>query len=178
MQNKPCNNKILKNEVTNDKIVFVENCDFEDLKNIIEQFCLRYKQNNSNILALLSRISENKFIITFPYDVDFEIYCYFINYLYYPIKVRNYNPIIKAWTTTKSSDKWITENIPNKLVMLYIPPNDKEYDNVYIITADNDVFKINFAKGKISPVLSEFISYFVKPIEIRNYNVIDKIQLN
>lgn len=173
---KQSNNLALKNKIKNDKIVFIENVNFDNLKSVIEDFCSIYNKDDLKVLLLLSRISEKSFIISFPHDIDFEIYCYFINYLYYPRKIRNFHPKINAWTTTKPSDKWVNGDIANKIVMFYIPTDDKEYDNVYLITSDSIVCKMDFGKGRTNKNLSEIKYNFVKPIKIEDFKLKDSIE--
>ena len=74
----------------------------------------------------------------------------FINYLKYAHELSlkpDYKPDIKAWCKTKESYSWMTNEIANKTVMLFIPDSDKEYDNVYLTTEDNIGFKMGFAVG-------------------------------
>ena len=162
--NRPTNKDLPKDKITNDKIMLIQNVSLEDLKKAIQQFCNIYNQENFKALPSLAIISENKFIVTFPYDIEFETYCYFVNYLYYPNDI-TYKPIIKAWTTTKTKDIWMKDDIVNKKVMLYIPSDDKDYDNVYLTTSDNIEYKMGFALGASSKKLNMTKQRYSEPVK-------------
>jgi hypothetical protein len=174
-ENRPANKELPKEKITNDKIMLIENVSLEDFKKAVQQFCNSYNQEDFKALPLLSVISEKKFIVTFPYDIEFETYCYFVNYLYYPNDI-TYKPIIKAWTTTKPNDIWMKDDIVNKKVMLYIPSDDKEYDNVYLTTSDNFEYKMGFALGESSKKLTESKQTYSEPVKLDELKSQETIQ--
>jgi hypothetical protein len=125
-----------------------------------------YNKENFQAQPRLTKITEREFAITFPYDIDFEIFCYFVNYLEYPMELK-WSPDVTAWTTTKSSDTWITEKAANKKAMLFIPTDDTEHDNVYMTTQDNIGYKLGFAMGEEKQLLDTPKKRYVEPsIEI------------
>jgi hypothetical protein len=146
----------------NDKIVVVEYVREKDIKQVIQQFCDNYNEDRFLALPMLAKISDHKFAITFPYDIDFEIFCFFVNYCYYPKNIK-YKPVIKAWTTTSPNDEWMTAQITNKKVMLFIPPDDKDYNNVYLTTSDNIGYKLGFAVGEERQLLDYPKMVFEEP---------------
>ena len=90
----------------NDKIVLIEGADHSDMKNVVTGFCNMYNEKNYKTLPRLLKLSERDFAIIFPYDIDFEIYCYFINYLNYPIEIK-WDAKVTGWIPTISlSFKW------------------------------------------------------------------------
>jgi hypothetical protein len=136
--------------IENDKIIVIKNLKLDYLKQAIEQFCNMSNQSKYIALPKLTLL-DNQFVITFPYDIEFDQFCFFINYLKYANDLSlkpDYKPEIKAWCTTKSGFSWITDEIVNKSVMIYIPDWDKEYDNVYLTTQDNIGYKMGFAVGE------------------------------
>jgi len=136
--------------IKNDKVVIVKNVKLEYLKIAIEQFCNLSNQDEFIVLPRLI-ILDNKFVITFPYDIKFDQFCFFVNYIKYAhelILKPDYKPDIKAWCTTETTFTWMTDEIVNKKVMIYIPNWDQEYDNVYLTTQDNLGFKMGFALGE------------------------------
>ena len=150
-------------EITdNDKIVTVKNVNDKEIKQVIQQFCDVYNQETFRALPILSSISEKEFVITFPYDIDFETFCYFVNYLHYPNDII-YDPEIIAWGTTKSGDSWMTDELINKQVMLYIPEDDQDYDNVYLTTSDDLGYKMGFAMGEESRPLDKPCKMYQAP---------------
>jgi len=164
------NNKPTK-LIDNDKIILVRNLKLEYLKKAIEQFCNASNQNSFLVLPRVT-ILENQFLITFPYDVDFEQLCYFINYLKYANELclkPDYKPEIKAWCKTKESYSWMTNEITDKRVMIFIPDWDKEYDNVYLTTQDNLGFKMCFAIGSEHQKLEKPVYHYENlPVTLNN----------
>jgi hypothetical protein len=136
----------------NDKLVIVKGISQSDLKHVLIGFCNMYNKESFQAQPRLTKLTEREFAITFPYDIDFEIFCYFVNYIEYPMELK-WTPDVTAWTTTKSSDTWITEKSANKKVMLFIPKDDTEHDNVYMTTSDNIGYKLGFAMGEEKQLL-------------------------
>ena len=141
---------VKRSQKNNDKIVVIENAPYSLVKQVLTDFTANYdnpQQQHLKPFSKLHKVTDNKTVVTFPYDIDFEIFCYLVNYLKYPFEIQ-YSPKIKAWTTTKSSYNWLNSKLEDKKVMLFIDPNDKEYDNVMLTTEDNVQFKIGFAVGE------------------------------
>ncbi|MBI5540200.1 MAG: hypothetical protein HY951_09100 [Bacteroidia bacterium] len=134
----------------NDKIIIIENANYSLIRQVVIDFTKTYdnlQQYKIKPISKIWKINNTKTIITFPCDIDFELFCYYINYLKYPINIK-YSPKITAWTTAKSSDNWLTSDFEDKKVMMFLDPYDMEYDNVMITTEDNYPYKISFAVGK------------------------------
>ncbi len=167
--------------IENDKIIIIKNIRIKILKKIITQFCNGYNQNNWKILPKLT-IEKFQFAITFPYDVEFDTFCYFINYLKYPSNIEDpnsYKPDIKAWCKTKSNDKWMTPEISNKKIIVFIPDWDEEYDNVYLTTQDNIGFLMGFAIGDMSKKLDKpIIDYQKRPAKIKPTKFAEEINFD
>jgi hypothetical protein len=174
-KNRPNNAEIPTEKVKNDKIVLVEDVNLEDLKSALQKFCNNYNQESLTALPLLTILSEKKFVVTFPYDTDFATYCYFVNYMYYPNDII-YKPTITAWTSTKQNDDWMTNEIVNKKVMLYIPSDDKDYDNVFLTTSDNIGYKMGFARGEEKQKLNNPRQTYIEPIKLEELNGKEEIQ--
>lgn len=141
-------------KVKNDKIILIKNVDFEKVKLASQQFCNQYNQQKYLAVLNLIKIDNHKTVITFPFDIDFVNFCFLVNYLKYPNDI-SYNAEISGWTTTKSSDEWMTEKSVNKLVMVFIPNDDQEFDNVYMTTNDNIGYKLGFAMGEEKQLLPQ-----------------------
>ncbi|MDU1890485.1 MAG: hypothetical protein E6767_07310 [Dysgonomonas sp.] len=129
-------------EISNDKIVHISNINKELLLPTIDEFCKLYNENSYQALPKVYSISEMSHIITFPYDVRFEIYCYFVNYIF------SYNPCsIKAWATIDESAlkelKGWSSNLLNKKVIIYIPEDETDFECFYITTEENISFKVD-----------------------------------
>lgn len=159
--NRPKENLIPNNKVTNDKLVIVEDVNENDIKKILQEFCNSYNKETFQAIPRLTKLTDKKFAVTFPYDINFEIYCYFINYVNYPMGFDRHFKTI-GWTTTKPLDTWITEKSVNKNVMLYVSHFDKEYDNVFLTTSDNIGYKLGFAMGEEKQLLDRPEKRYVK----------------
>ncbi|MGC3977769.1 MAG: hypothetical protein QM751_05980 [Paludibacteraceae bacterium] len=149
---KPSSEYLPKQEKQNDKLVFVDDITKTEIDRILTGFCNMYNEKSFKALPRLYKISERQFVIIFPFDIEFEILCYFVNYVRYPMGF-NKSFDVKAWTTTRSGEIWITEKTANKKVMLFIPQDDTEHDNVYLTTSDNIGYKLGFAMGEEKQLL-------------------------
>ena len=146
----------------NDKLVIIKRVSYSDVKRVLIGFCNMYNKESFQAQPRLTKLTEREFAITFPYNIDFEIFCYFINYIKYPIELK-WSAGVTAWTTTKSSDTWITDKTANKKAMLFIPTDDTEHDNVYMTTQDNIGYKLGFAMGEEKQLLGTPEKRYVSP---------------
>ena len=159
---KPPAELLLPQERQNDKLVIVRDTSCTDLQTIVMDFCNMYNKESCQAQPRLTKITETEFAITFPFDIEFEIFCYFINYIQYPIGFdKSFN--VTGWTTTKRGDNWITEKSANKEVMLFIPLDDTDHDNVFMTTADNIGFKLGFSMEEEKQLLAEPKKNFSSP---------------
>jgi hypothetical protein len=109
--------------------------------------------------------------------VDSIKFYYLINYLYYPDNV-GYKINIQGFTTANSH-----HILNNKKLLVYIPDKNTEHDNVFVVTEDNETFKIDF-NGKITQVdddqvyLLPDLNFCSAPdiIRINKKRIADKIQ--
>jgi len=161
-ESRPGTEKLPVAPVQNDKLVIVDGVGEDDLKRVIVGFCNMYNKEMYQALPRLTGLADTSFALTFPYDIDFEIYCYFINYLAYPMELK-WSPKITAWTTTKTGDHWISERSANKRVMLFIPGDDREHDNVYLTTVNDTGYKLGFAVGEEHQLLATPSKRFSEP---------------
>jgi hypothetical protein len=136
----------------NDKLVIVNDILETDIHKILSGFCNMYNKEKYQAQPRLVKIRERNFAITFPFDIDFDVFCYFINYIHYPMGfAKSFHAT--GWTTI--DDTWIKEKIENKKAMLYIPSDNKERDNVFMTTSDNIGFKLGFALGEEKQLLDK-----------------------
>jgi hypothetical protein len=164
---RPLNENLPKQENQNAKLVIVDNVSKTEIDNILTGFCNMYNKESFQARPRLYKLSERQFAITFPFDIEFEIYCYFINYVSYPMGFdKSFS--VTAWETTKQTKGWITEKTANKKVMLFIPEDDKEHDNVFLTTEDNIGYKLGFAMGEEKQLLqTPKKTYFAPTIDIK-----------
>jgi hypothetical protein len=158
--NQPCarqlsshNAAIPTDEKSNDKLIIVTNVKHDKIVKALTEFCNVYNKNDYAAIPRLWTLSENSFAITFPYDIDFETYCFAINYLKYPMNIK-WEAQVRAWATTKQGDEWITDKTVNKKVMLFLALDDKEYDNVFLTSQDNIGYKLGFSVRQTKQLLT------------------------
>jgi len=156
----------------NDKIVVVKYMQFEYLVQAIHQFCNLYNQDKFIAMPRLTN-QYYLFIITFPYNIDFEKFCFFVNYLGNADVLRNkddYQPNVKAWCTAQSVDPATTGFILNKKVMLSIPENEAKKDNMFLTTTENVGYKMNISQvgSHIKPEKTS-IQYETIPVNITDF---------
>lgn len=158
-------NNVKRTLKENDKIIIIGNADLKSLQQVVSDFTKDYDNSqhaNLKPVSKIHKIGDFKFAITFPYDIDFEILCYFVNYLNYPLD-NNCKPTVLAWTSTSSKYQWLNETFENNKVIMFIDPNDTEFDNVMVTTKDNKPFKIGFAVGYGLQSESHLIQNYVEP---------------
>lgn len=164
---RPSNEHLPNQEKSNEKLVIVDDISKTDMDSILSGFCNIYNKERFQAQPRLYKLNERQFAITFPFDIEFEIYCYFVNYVHYPMGFDKIFSVI-AWETTKQANGWITEKSANKKVMLFIPKDDTEHDNVFLTTEDNIGYKLGFAMGEEKQLLqTPKKTYFAPTIDIK-----------
>ena len=157
----------------NEDIVFIENAKPEDLQKALKDFCKTYNQGGKVAFLNLNTYEGNIYSITFRKPIPFDVLEYLINYLHYPFGI-DHKPNIRAWATIKPDASWIDKALHNKQVMLYIPEDDKEYDNVYFITQENQAYKDSFRadetlkKVEEKQVKFESAKQYLKDLKIKS----------
>lgn len=164
---RPSNEHLPKQEKLNDKLVIVDNLSKTEIDSILTGFCNMYNKESFQAQPRLYQLNERQFAITFPFDIEFEIFCYFVNYVHYPMGFdKSFS--VTAWETTKQANGWITEKSANKKVMLFIPEDDTEHDNVFLTTDDNIGYKLGFALGEEKQLLETPKKKYLAPTIDKN----------
>lgn len=122
------------------KLIKVEGIFIKDVCHIIEEY------NNESVTKIREpRITNSgKYvIIKLPESTDFSTFAQLINYIKYSNKRTKYNVIgwYKMGDNLSDSTSII---LSNKQLMLYIPDEDIEYDNVFIVTENGIHLKFDF----------------------------------
>lgn len=169
-------------EIINDKVVRIENIEFPELKKVVQQFCNIYNEENNQAIIRLSNIKDNEFILTFPFDTTDEIFYYLVNYLNFPEGATEYNPKITGWLTANDTNLKSNKEPRNKKIMVFVPEETSEYDNVYCITNENITYKISFKIGskveRVNNIKSGLEGIVYHPISnIRNLSELSFIDM-
>ena len=116
-----------------------------DIKKALQQWMNLYEKDLAADFRLeLYKNGRGHHIIKADSRLDNDRFYYLVNYLYYPEGI-NYTIDIEGFTIATNP-----ELIKNKNLLVYISDTDKEVDNVYVVTEDNNTFKIDFG-GKVKP---------------------------
>lgn len=124
------------------------NCDQQGkLEQAVMDFCNLYADaKSSEWIRLFRRKGEpNSFLISFTNQPDFDLFSFCVNYLKYPSDLPELKAHVVGFFNTdldsshhKKSSGW---------VKVFIPKNDTEFDNVYFVNNQNQVFINDFGSG-------------------------------
>lgn len=116
----------------------------ESVDKAIDEFIYEINSEELIVTMRLYATAENTFAITFPYDVDFGVFCSCVNFLHYPIGVKE-NLNVIGWTTPTGS-KEVKNPYKDKKCMVFVPADDEEYDMVSLTTSENIGYNISVNK--------------------------------
>ncbi len=171
-----------KDEKPNDKIISIKNLPFDEVKTAVQDFTNQYQDKETikyRPISKLYQTPDNQTFITFPFDIDFEIYCYLVNALVYFKENKKHHDDIFAWVTLKSSYEWITDNLNNQRIMIFIDKKDTQYDNVNFVTETGETYKIGFSADEGLINIKTKLIAFEKPKQeekdiLKYYSIIIK----
>jgi hypothetical protein len=128
--------------VKTDNLILIKGAAYNDIKKALRQWIDLYSKDLQDGLTFqLYKNGSGNHIIQADERLDNERFYYLINYLNYQ---EGYKINIEGYTTGKDKNK-----LKNKELLVYISPTDKEFDNVFVTTAENENFKVDFG-GRIT----------------------------
>lgn len=141
---------------------------FNDIKKALKQWISLYSKDLRDGLTFqLCKNGRGNHIIQVDEQLDNERFFFLVNYLKYPEGIE-YEIDIEGFTVGKD------KNILNgKKILVYISPNDKSFDNVFVVTDDNMNYKVDFG-GKIVDA-GEIKQYILPEIDSLNNAEILKV---
>lgn len=140
-------------------IILIKGGEYSKIRQALSQWLSLYCDNlDDDFFFELYAIGNEEYIIKAPNSLDNENFNYLVNYLYYPNDIQ-YKVNIEGFTTAKNNRLFPKEYL-NKKLLLYIPETDKEGDNVYAVTSDNENIKIDFG-GKVK--IADTLMYYKYP---------------
>jgi len=126
-----------------DNLIIIKGGAYNDIKKALRQWIDLYSKDLPDGLTFqLFKNGCGNHIVHADKRIDNERFYYLVNYLNNPEGIQ-YKIDIEGFTTGKVDDK-----LHNKKLLVYISPNDNDFDNVFITTSENKKFKIDFG-GKI-----------------------------
>ncbi|HLP49479.1 MAG TPA: hypothetical protein VK154_01205 [Chitinophagales bacterium] len=124
--------------------ILVSNVQQRDIETAVANMAVMHADNGyTKSIEIYRYPVKGLFLLLFPFPPDFEWFQYIVNYLKYPEGV-TYNADVRGYWTLKKGDGALSEHI-GKRVMLYVSDNDKEYDNVALVTDDKLTYRLDFS---------------------------------
>jgi len=123
--------------------IFIEGCSYSDIKKALNQWIDLYADDFETIQKFeLFNTGDVNHIIKADDKLPNNQFNYLVNYLKYPENI-DYKINIKAYTKVSSPTPFPKER-KGEEIMIFIPESDNEYDNVYWVGKDNNVWKTDF----------------------------------
>jgi hypothetical protein len=158
-----------ESKVTTENLIIIKGGAYNDIKKALRQWIELYsKELEEGLTFQLFKNGRGNHIIKVDDRIDNERFYYLINYLNYPEGI-DYKIDIKGFTLGKENNK-----LRGKKLLVYNSLSDKEYDNVFVTTSENENFKVDFG-GKITETRERRI--FIIPTAI-NMEYPETIKIN
>lgn len=138
----------LPEKSVNNKVILVEKVNNSEIEILVKDFCSLYNKEEEVAIIKIQKFAGKAYLLSFPYDIDFDIYCYLFNYITYPLNTER-SPFVTGWYPISKEE---AES------MFYIPLNEKEKDNVYYVTPEGKNYKVDFRTMK--PLRMESIQLY------------------
>lgn len=127
-----------------DNLIFIKGGSYNDVKKALRQWIDLYSENfDKDLVFELYKSGRGKHIIKADKKLDNEQFFYLVNYLHYPEGIK-YKIEIEGFTIGKDQKEFF-----NQPILVFVPENDTEGDNVFVVTSENQTLKVDFG-GKIT----------------------------
>lgn len=147
--------------MTTNNLIFIKGGSYNEIKKALRQWIDLYSKDLQDELSFqLFKNGRGNHIILADSRLDNERFYFLINYLKYPEGIE-YQVEIDGFTIGKENNL-----LKDKQLLVYISPNDKDFDNVFVATADGKNYKVDFG-GRI-----------IEVIEKKEYIIDDKVHLD
>ncbi len=141
-----------------DNLILINGGAHTDIKKALRQWVDLYSKDLQEGLTFqLFKNGRGSHVIQAGEGLDNERFFYLVNYLMYPEGIE-YKIEIEGYTIGKDDNQ-----LKGTDIFVYISPTDKEYDNVFVVTSENENFKVDFG-GKITETREKRI--FTSPPEL------------
>lgn len=131
--------------MTTNDILIIRGLSYADTKVVVQEWADLYSDQLSSDMKLeISSDSSDNHTVSPNQRLGDDLFFFLVNYIHHFITSKGLNADIEGFTTGDD-----TPQIKGKRLLVYVSKHDKEYDNVSVITENNEVFKIDFG-GKIS----------------------------
>lgn len=159
----------------NQNHIIIDNISNQNIEDILMNLANLYSDSGytNGIELYRKQKSTSSFLVCFTNSPDFERFNYFVNYLRYPEKYDDLNPIVRGYYQTKDI-KERNNFSKGDWIMIYVSVNDKEYDNVNIVDSENQNFLYDFG-GNITKLNTIEEQFEFSQLDLLNYNHITDI---
>jgi hypothetical protein len=129
-----------------DNLIIIKGGAYVDIKKALRQWIqLYYSQLDHDFSCQCYPYGHGHHIIIVDSRLDNELFFYLVNYINYPENIA-YNVDIEGFTAGKDH-----QQLKGKRLLVYISPTDTEHDNVFVVTFEQENFKVDFG-GKITRI--------------------------
>ena len=127
----------------------MQGSDFPSVVQAAKQWLELYDQSlepSTNIEIV--EYADRNILLHVDKKVDNERFGYLVNYLVYP-EALSVNHSVLGYTRISNASEY-PEELLNQMVQMYIPEEDTEHDNVYILSRNNETIKYGFSGNTLS----------------------------
>lgn len=126
--------------------IFIQGGSFTDVKKALCQWIDSYSsQLDPDFIFKIYRNGHGKHVIHADERLDNSLFYYLVNYINYPENI-DYKVKVEGFTIGTEKDK-----LKGKQLLVFISDFDTEYDNVMVVTENNDCYKMDFG-GRLSKI--------------------------
>ena len=137
-----------------EKYIIIKDCTKEELKTILNDWLVMYAEGlKSKTIFEIAEIRLNTFVLKVDKSIDDTDLFYMVNYFAYPIDFDKTFEVESYTTATKH------KKLLNKKIYVFVNKQDDEFDNVWIVTEDNETYKFDM-NGKLKKLDIEVILTF------------------
>ena len=124
-------------------LILINGGAYTEIKKALKKWIDLYSNQIENDLDFkLYKNGNGNHVIKVDDKLNNESFFYLVNYLKYPEGI-DYKIDIEGYTTGENG------LLKSKKILVFISPNDNEYDNVYVTTDENKNYKVDFG-GRIT----------------------------
>lgn len=160
----------ISKRIPNNKIILVGNLSFEELKSFAAAFCKQYNEDGLSVKMELVVTNDGRMAIVFPHDVDFDLFCFAVNYLRYPISDDDVNPEVLGWGNFFSNNIGQKRLTKGDDIMVFVADDDTQYDEVVLVYSNGKTMLHSF-DGTSKKIETE-VKYMAPPfdaLQIKNW---------
>jgi hypothetical protein len=129
--------------VFQNNLILINGGAYTEIKKALKKWIDLYSNQIENDLDFkLYKNGNGNHVIKVDDKLNNESFFYLVNYLKYPEGI-DYKIDIEGYTTGENG------LLKSKKILVFISPNDNEYDNVYVTTDENKNYKVDFG-GRIT----------------------------